>query len=87
MPSCVLGSALWNATVNIISIKLSLLFLYSKSLSKERIYSLNQISIVQIYHLGTVAFGSLILAIIRTIKTILEYIEKKCKKFNNDLTK
>merc|ERR1719462_74281 len=54
MPSCVLGSALWNATI---------------------------------YHLGTVAFGSLILAIIRTIKTILEYIEKKCKKFNNDLTK
>ena len=53
----------------------------------ERIYSLNQIPIVQIYHLGTVAFGSLILAIIRTIKTILEYIEKKCKKFNNDLTK
>ena len=87
MPSCVLGSALWNATVNIVSIKLSLLFLYSKSLSKERIYSLNQISIVQIYHLGTVAFGSLILAIIRTIKTILEYVEKKCKKFNNDLTK
>ena len=48
---------------------------------------IDQISIVQIYHLGTVAFGSLILAIIRTIKTILEYIEKKCKKFNNDLTK
>ena len=87
MPSCVLGSALWNATVNIIFIKLRLLLLYSKSMSKERIYSLNQISIVQIYHLGTVAFGSLILAIIRTIKTILEYIEKKCKKFNNDLTK
>ena len=87
MPSCVLGSALWNATVNITSNKLSLLYLHSKSLSQERIYSLNQISFVQIYHLGTVAFGSLILAIIRTIKTILEYIEKKCKKFNNDLTK
>merc|ERR1711928_305329 len=40
-----------------------------------------------VFHLGTVAFGSLILAIIRTIKTILEYIEKKCKKYNNDLTK
>ena len=87
MPSCVLGSALWNATVNITSNKLSLLYLHSKSLSQERIYSLNQISFVQIYHLGTVAFGSLILAIIRTIKTILEYIEKKCKKFNNDLTR
>merc|ERR1711962_717594 len=54
MPSCVLGSALWNATI---------------------------------YHLGTVAFGSLILAIIRTIRTALEYLEKKLKKFNNDLTK
>ena len=42
---------------------------------------------VQVFHLGTIAFGSLILAIIRTIRTILEYAEKKCKKFNNDLTK
>ena len=40
MPSCVLGSALWNATVNIISIKLTVLFLHSKFLSQERIYSL-----------------------------------------------
>jgi choline transporter-like protein 2/4/5 len=54
MPSCVLGSAIWNATV---------------------------------FHLGTIAFGSLIIAIIRMIRTILEYVEKKCKKFNNDLTK
>ena len=42
---------------------------------------------VQVFHLGTIAFGSLILAIIRTIRTILEYAEKKCKKFNNDLTR
>jgi len=54
MPSCTLGSAIWNAAV---------------------------------FHLGTIAFGSLILAIIRTIRTILEYAEKKCKKFNNDLTR
>ena len=40
-----------------------------------------------VFHLGTVAFGSLIIAIIRMIRTILEYIEKKIKKFNNDLTK
>jgi len=40
-----------------------------------------------VYHLGTVAFGSLIIAIIRTIRTALEYLEKKLKKFNNDLTK
>jgi len=40
-----------------------------------------------VFHLGTVAFGSLIIAIIRMLRTILEYIERKCKKFNNDLTK
>jgi len=40
-----------------------------------------------VYHLGTVAFGSLVIAIIRMIRTILEYIEKKLKRFNNDLTK
>jgi len=40
-----------------------------------------------VFHLGTVAFGSLIIAIIRMIRTILEYIERKCKKFNNDLTR
>ena len=41
----------------------------------------------QVYHLGTVAFGSLILAVIRMIRTVLEYVEKKCKMVNNDLTK
>jgi len=40
-----------------------------------------------VFHLGTVAFGSLTIAIIRMIRTILEYIERKCRKFNNDLTK
>jgi choline transporter-like protein 2/4/5 len=54
LPSCTLGSSLWNATI---------------------------------FHLGTVAFGSLIIAIIRMVRTVLEYVEKKCNKFNNDLTK
>lgn len=54
IPNCVLGMAMWNATV---------------------------------FHLGTIAFGSLLIAIIRMIRTILEYVERKCKKFNNDLTK
>ena len=40
-----------------------------------------------VFHLGTVAFGSLVIAIIRMIRTILEYVERKLKKFNNDLTK
>ena len=32
------------------------------------------------YHLGTLAFGSLIIAIIRVIRVTLEYIYKKCKR-------
>jgi len=39
------------------------------------------------YHLGTVAFGSLIIAVIRLVRILLEYVAEKCKKFNNDLTK
>lgn len=40
-----------------------------------------------IFHLGTVAFGSLIITIIRIIRTILDYVEDKLKRFNNDLTR
>lgn len=36
------------------------------------------------YHLGTLALGSLILTICRIIRLILEYINKKVKKANND---
>lgn len=39
------------------------------------------------YHLGTVAFGSLIIAIVRVIRVILEYIDHKLKKFDNPFTK
>lgn len=39
------------------------------------------------FHLGTLAFGSLILTICRIIRLILEYIDKKLKKFDNELTK
>ena len=31
------------------------------------------------YHLGTLAFGSLIIAIIRMIRVMIEYIEEKLK--------
>ncbi|XP_036354877.1 choline transporter-like protein 4 [Octopus sinensis] len=37
------------------------------------------------YHLGSVAFGSLIIAIVKFIRAILEYISYKLKKFNNKL--
>ncbi|CAG4925770.1 unnamed protein product [Colias eurytheme] len=35
------------------------------------------------FHLGTVAFGALIIAIVRVIRVILEYIDNKAKKFDN----
>ena len=39
------------------------------------------------YHLGTLAFGSLIIGIIRFIQSILNRVEKTLGKYNNDLTK
>lgn len=39
------------------------------------------------YHLGTVAFGACIIAIIQMIRTILSYIQKKCKDSNNQFIK
>lgn len=40
-----------------------------------------------IYHLGTIAFGSLIIAIIKIIRAIVSYVESKIKKSSNDLTR
>ena len=40
-----------------------------------------------VFHLGTVAFGSLIIAIIRFVRAILDYVEKKLSMYNNDLTR
>ncbi|CAH4015503.1 unnamed protein product [Pieris brassicae] len=39
------------------------------------------------YHLGTVAFGALIIAIVRVIRVILEYLDRKLKKFDNPFTR
>lgn len=39
------------------------------------------------YHLGTIAFGSLILAICRIIRVILEYLNHKLKKYDNACVK
>lgn len=39
------------------------------------------------FHLGTLAFGSLILTICRIIRLVLEYIDQKLKKYNNELTR
>lgn len=37
------------------------------------------------YHMGTIAFGSLIIAIILTIRAILAYIQRKAKKSHNKI--
>uniref|UniRef100_A0A2A4K4L2 Choline transporter-like protein n=1 Tax=Heliothis virescens TaxID=7102 RepID=A0A2A4K4L2_HELVI len=39
------------------------------------------------YHMGTVALGALIIAIVRVIRVILEYIDQKIKKFDNPFTR
>lgn len=39
------------------------------------------------YHLGTIAFGSLIIAICRMIRVMLEYLDHKLKKYDNNLVK
>lgn len=39
------------------------------------------------YHLGTLAFGSLIVTICRMIRCVLEYIDHKLKKFDNPVTR
>ena len=37
------------------------------------------------YHLGTMAFGALILAVVRMIRVMLEYVESKLKHANNPI--
>jgi len=40
-----------------------------------------------VFHLGTIAFGSLIIAIIKFIRTVVSYVENKLKMYNNDLVR
>ena len=40
-----------------------------------------------VFHLGTIAFGSLIIAIIKFIRAIVSYVENKLKMYNNDLVR
>uniref|UniRef100_A0A915L435 Choline transporter-like protein n=1 Tax=Romanomermis culicivorax TaxID=13658 RepID=A0A915L435_ROMCU len=37
------------------------------------------------YHLGSIALGSLVLAFVKTIQAVLDYVEKKMKTMNNPL--
>ena len=38
------------------------------------------LSLVSFYHLGSAAFGSLIIAIVKTVRAVLTYIQKKATK-------
>lgn len=49
----------------------------------DKPFALNYFS----YHLGTVAFGSLIITICRVIRVILEFIDQKLKRYDNEVTK
>lgn len=39
------------------------------------------------YHLGSIAFGAFLIALIQTLRDILNYIEKKTKRYSNQVTK
>lgn len=48
---------------------------------------LNGLCLTLRYHLGSIAFGSLILTIVRCIRIVLEYVDAKLKKYDNQFTK
>ena len=39
------------------------------------------------YHLGSLAFGSLIIALIQMVRSFLEYMDRKLKSSENDVAK
>ena len=59
------------------------------SQSKSHCILFTSIKDTLVYHLGSIAFGALLIAIIRIIRVIIEYVEHKLKKAagNNQVTK
>lgn len=47
----------------------------------------SSITVTVVYHLGTIAFGSCILAIIRFIRAVLSYIDQKLRMYNNEVVR
>ncbi|XP_031830541.2 choline transporter-like protein 1 isoform X2 [Nomia melanderi] len=39
------------------------------------------------YHLGTVAFGALVIGIVRLIRAIISFVQKRLKRYDNDLVR
>lgn len=48
-------------------------------------YLVQSSSTILRYHLGTAAFGSLIIAVIKTVRAVLAYIQKQAKKSKNKI--
>ncbi|XP_066581084.1 choline transporter-like protein 1 isoform X2 [Prorops nasuta] len=44
-------------------------------------------SYLTMYHLGTVAFGALVIGLVRIVRAILSFVQKRLKSYNNDLAK
>jgi choline transporter-like protein 2/4/5 len=55
------------------------------SLMISHIHHLQALGQTILHHLGTVAFGSLIVAVIRTIRAVVSYFQRKLKKTHNKL--
>ena len=60
---------------------------YDKRTGLPQLYLFKTMGHVVAFHSGTLAFGSLILAIVKMVRVILEYIERKIKYFNNDFAR
>eukprot|EP00968_Pinguiococcus_pyrenoidosus_P026398 scaffold7075_cov274-Pinguiococcus_pyrenoidosus.AAC.20 len=45
----------------------------------------SSLRLVLLYHVGTAAFGSLVIAIIKTIRSVVTYLQKKAKKSKNKI--
>ncbi|XP_076274433.1 choline transporter-like 2 isoform X3 [Rhynchophorus ferrugineus] len=61
---------------------------WTKNKSKLPFFAVTSACFIAVrYHLGTIAFGSLIIAICRIIRLCLEYIDRKLKKYDNEFTK
>jgi hypothetical protein len=59
------------------------LLLPSYCFSRSILYPLQAMRTTCMYHLGTAAFGSLIIAVIKTIRSVLAYIQKHAKASKN----
>ena len=65
----------------VVSLAVSIWF-FSKDRKREvsNYTFIRSLCLVLVYHLGTAAFGSLIIAVVKTIRAVLTYMQKKLRK-------